>query len=378
MKTFPLTILTILLAAGCLRQPGRAGKDQSAVTGNSHATRFSIDRIGDYSLLRVVDPWQGSSRVIYSYLLGNDKSGVPDSLSSLPFITTPVRRVITLSTTHVAMLSHLGRAGSIVGASGTGFIYDPEIRKRIDAGDIREIGYGQGLNYETVVDLDPDVLFIYGVEGNVTTTTGKLEEMGIPVVYCAEYLETHPLGKAEWIRFFASFFGLDREANALFAEVDSTYKTLTGLTADVTERPEVLTGLPWKDTWYMAGGQSYAARLITDAGGDYLWKEDPSDEAIPLDLESVFSRAVEADIWINPGAANSLIELRQFDNRLSELPLYGPGTIFNNNSRMGEGGGNDYWESGTVRPDQVLADLISLFHPKLLPDHTLFYYRQLN
>jgi len=241
------------------------------------------------------------------------------------------------------------------------------------------VGYGQGLNYEMLVDLEPDVVFLYGVEGNVTTTAGKLEELGIQTVFCAEYLEPDPLGKTEWIRLFAHFYGRENEANRSFTMLDSAYRELKDLCLEVEaeDKPGVMTGLPWKDTWYIAGGRSFAARLIADAGGAYLWKDNPSQEAFPLDLESVFSKAVNADIWINPGVASSLDELRAFDERFGELPVLRQGNIFNNNARMSEGGGNDYWESATVRPDLVLADLISVFHPELLGDHSMFYYKKM-
>ncbi|MCK4745838.1 MAG: ABC transporter substrate-binding protein, partial [Bacteroidales bacterium] len=292
-------------------------------------------------------------------------------------IRIPVSRVVTMSTTHVAMISQLGMNGSIRGASGTGFIYDTLFRRRIDAGVVQEVGYDQGLNYETIVALDPDVVFVYGVEGNITTTAEKLGELGIQVVYCAEYLETHPLGKAEWIRFFAQFYDLEKESLLFFDRVDSSYQRLVESTSGVVKRPGVMIGLPWKDTWYVAGGQSFASRLITDAGGDYLWKENRSSEAIPLDLESVYSRAVQADVWINPGVANTLEELIRFDDRFRELPVLEQGSVYNNNARMNREGGNDYWESGTIRPDLILADLISVFHPDLLPYHSMFYYRKL-
>jgi iron complex transport system substrate-binding protein len=302
---------------------------------------------------------------------------VPDSLADYPFIKIPVSRVITMSTTHVAMISQLGMASSIVGASGTGYIYDQEIRKRIENGMVREVGHDQGLNYETIVSLEPDVLFLFGVEGSVTAASQKLEEMGIQVVYCAEYLENHPLGKAEWIRFFAQFFGMEEEASHFFDRIDSSYQELAYLASESGEEPLVLTGLPWKDTWYMAGGQSFASRLIEDAGGNFLWKENPSSEAVPMDIESVYARAFTAGIWINPGVAGSIGELIRSDERFSDLPVVRTGRVYNNIARMNSGGGNDYWESGTVRPDLILADLIFLFHPSILPDHALIYYRKL-
>jgi len=371
--------ITGFLLCGCIRSSNHAlfpfygGIASSTV----YATGFDVVDKGSFKLLGVHNPWQNSRNITFIYVLSENQSLVPDSLADLPFIKIPVHRVITLSTTHVAMIHQLGMAKSIKGASGTGFIYNPEIRNRIDAGEVLEVGYDQGLNYETIVNLDPDVLFMYGVEGSVRARSEKLLELGVPVVFCGEYLETHPLGKAEWIRFFSLFYGLEDESEIFFHRIDSTYQALAGQAAMIENKPSVLTGLPWKDTWYMAGGRSFAARLIEDAGGSYLWSDNHSTEAIPMDLESVYAGAVEAEIWINPGAASDLDELNRFDERFRELPVLRNGQVYNNNKRLTEGGGNDYWESGTVRPDLVLADLIEVFHPELLTDHQYIYYRKL-
>lgn len=379
MRTPFVSFLLLVLMFGCLR----SGLPDHAATGTnsgstSHATRFDIQAAEDYTILKVYNPWQKSEGTTYTYILGDNQEEVPDSLSGFPFITTPVSRVVTMSTTHVAMIAELGESGSIKGASGTSFIYNADIRLSCEKGLTADVGYGQGLNYELLVDLEPDVVFLYGVEGNVTSTAEKLTELGLTVVYCAEYLEPDPLGKAEWIRFFAPFYKKETEADRFFNRVDSAYMALCSLTDSLSDKPKILTGLPWKDTWYVAGGKSFAARLISDAGGLYLWNDDVSDEAIPLDLESVFSRAILADTWINPGVAFSLDELLKFDERFSALPALSTGSVYNNNARISPEGGNDYWESATTRPDLILADLITVFHPHLMGDHSLVYYKKLN
>jgi iron complex transport system substrate-binding protein len=378
MRTAVMILLAFTLLTGCHTdrgQPDRPPREDSPFT--RYASRFDIQTEEYYTLIQVFNPWQNSRNIDYTYVLGKDPGLVPDSLSGFPFIHTPVTRVVAMSTTHIAMIAGLGEMASIKGASGTPYIFNPGIRERCDSGLIADVGYGQGLNYELVVALEPDVIFLYGVDGNVTTTAGKLTEMGINVVYCAEYLEQDPLGKAEWIRFFARFYGREREADLFFSGVDSNYTDLCSKTSSVKEKPNVMIGLPWKDTWYVAGGNSFASRLISDAGGSYIWRENSSAEAVPLDLESVFSRAVDADVWINPGVAQSIGDLVAFDERFGELPVVKNGSIYNNNARMSTGGGNDYWESATIHPDWVLADLISVFHPQLMRDHSMFYYRKL-
>jgi len=374
-------ILTILLLTGCTGRSGRSVDPDGDISRTNLFTRyasgFRVRDQGSYTVIEVTDPWQQSKGVIFSYVLTPGLELLPDSLKNIPFIRTPVKRAIALSTTHVAMIEQLGSAESIVGLSGTDFIYSSAIRARIESGVVKDVGYGQGLDFETIVRLEPDVLFLYGVEGNVMTTLEKLSDLGIPAVFCGEYLETHPLGKAEWIRFFSLFYNKEEQSERFFKQIDSAYSALSNLALEAQLKPVVLNGLPWKDTWYMAGGKSFAAQLIEDAGGNYLWSENTSTQAVPLDLESVYLRALNADIWINPGAAGSLDDILLLDERLGDLEVVKRGHVFNNNARSSPAGGNDYWESGTVRPDLVLADLIGVFHPDLLTDHRFVYYRQL-
>ena len=380
MKHYRLLISVVLICTACSGGPSPTYNPTAADRNSEfarYASGFTISFLETCTLVEVREPWQQSRDVIFTYVLAPGQDAVPDSLKNLPFIKTPVKRAVAMSTTHVAMIEQLGAAESIVGISGAGYMYSMAVRTGIENGSIKDVGYGQGLDFESIVELEPDVMFLYGVEGNVMTVVEKLSDLGIPAVFCGEYLETHPLGKAEWIRFFSLFYEKAEGAATFFRQIDSSYRSLSQLVPDSEDKPRVLSGLPWKDTWYMAGGMSFAAQFIKDAGGAYLWSDNPSKEAVPLDLESVYLRAVQADIWINPGAAGSLTDILNLDVRLGDLDAVKKGRVYNNNARISEAGGNDYWESGTVRPDLVLADLIAVFHPDLLPDHTFVYYRKL-
>lgn len=376
MRAIAAIVLSIILLTACSIKNGE-GSSAEAADGNLYAKGFRIEKHKDFTLLEVSDPWQDSHDVLYRYILSDKPELIPDSLGNFSQVKTPVQRCVVLSTTHVAMLEELNLEHTIVGTSGCNYIYSSGARERISSGDIKEVGYGVQLDYEGIVAMNPDVLFLYGVEGNVVSVLEKLKDLGIPAVFCGEYLEEHPLGKAEWLRYFSVFFEMEEKADSLFSAVDSAYNYLRTRIPSRARHPKILSGLPWKDVWYMAGGKSYAAKLISDAGGDYLWKETRTSQALPLNLESVYQRAVEADIWINPGVARSLDDIVKADARFSHLSVVRSGRIYNNDVRMSGGGGNDYWESGTVRPDLILGDLIYLFHPNLLPDHSPVYYRQL-
>ena len=144
-----------------------------------------------------------------------------------------------------------------------------------------------------------------------------------------------------------------------------------------SSKPTGFTGLPWEDVWYVPGGQSFAAQYIADAGGEYIWRSDTSRQALPLSLEVVLSEASEADIWINPGAATNLTFVKNMDERMVHFKAFRQVKLFNNSNRLSPNGGNDYWESGLVSPQLILADILHILHPDVLQYHKSVYYKQL-
>ena len=139
----------------------------------------------------------------------------------------------------------------------------------------------------------------------------------------------------------------------------------------------MLLGAPWEDVWYVSPANSYTGQLIEDAGGHYIFSDLSEAHSVPFSVEAVFERATEADIWINPGTAESLADIGAADHRMMRLPVYSRGGVWNNRNRMTDKGGNDYWESAVVRPDLLLRDMVSIIHPELLPDHRQYYFMRL-
>ena len=368
----------IIFQAGCRPQSDRKPADISAAAHVEYARGFQVDDQDGYRILSVYNPWQQLQQVELNYILYTDREKVPGNMVADGLIHVPVKRVVATSTTHVAMISALGRQESVVGVSGNRFISDSVMREKINRDEIRDIGYEQSLNFEELIGLNPDLVIMYGVTGEISSVLQKLKSLGIPVVLDAEYLESDPLAKTEWIKFIACFYDeLDR-ATLLFDSISDEYRKYADLALHEKSRPVVLSGLPWKDTWWIPGGRSYAAALISDAGGDYVWRGDTSKEALPLDTEVVYNEAQHADIWINAGSAANLSDILSLDTRLRFFNAFRTGRVYNNNAWMNELGGNIYWEKGVMEPHIILQDLISIFHPELLPEHKLVYYHQLN
>lgn len=370
MQRFVFFLILTLLLEGCLTP---AKKMQATKNSNHFARGFQFEKEGDITHLTVFNPWEKARNVKFDYYLVNRKKAVPDSLQSKTIIRTPVKRIICLSTSHLGFIDVLGENQSVVGISGAQYVSNSEIQQRIRQGEAVDVGYGQNLNYEVIVKQQPDLVMVYGVGSEVTSYTQKLEELGIPVIMNAEYLEEAPLGKAEWIKFMGAFFEKEAEAEIYFGEVEENYLSLEKMVDNKKERPKVMVGAPYKDSWWVPGGNSYLGNLIHDAGGDYLGKDNRSHESYIISFENALSWGNQADIWINMGNLASKREILATDSRFKNFRVLTNGKIFNNNKRLSEQGGNDFWESGTVHPDLILRDLITVFYPGLISEEMVYY-----
>ncbi len=341
------------------------------------AKRLEIERGSDYTRVTIINPWQGADNVNMTYFLVKRGSGLPAGIDIARVITVPVEKIVCMSTTHVAMISALGEEKSIAGMSGTGFIYSAALNSRAKEGLIADVGYEANLNKEMILKIRPDITMIYGVGSESSGYVGKIEELGIRVIYNADYLETDPLGKAEWIKLFGALYCREKMADSIYNAEVQAYNDLKSYISEKTStKPRVLLGLPFRDTWFISPGNSFVSRLISDAGGEYLWKDTKSSVSMPFGLENVYMKALNADYWLNIGTVRTKNEIPAVDMRLSQLPCFRSGKLYNNNNRVTEEGGNDFWESGTVYPHLILNDIASILHPDLFPDNKLFYYRE--
>ena len=360
--------------------PAARKSGETRISGHSlhlsYAKGFTITSYEKYRKVTVIDPWQQSSGISFEYYLVDRNIEVPKELAGKQVVRTPVQRLICLSTSHIGFLSALHEISSLKALSGAEYISDPEVQKAIVLKKIVDIGYEQGINYELIISLKPDLIMAYGVGGEVTGFVNKLRDLGLNVILVGEYLEESPLAKAEWIKFVGAFFDKEKEASDYFRQIDKNYNQIRQSVIGAKNHPVVLTGLPFKDAWWMAGGHSNLATLIRDAGGEFLWKDNSSRESFVVSLEEVVIRSSNADFWINCGTVRTIDELVSTDSRFAAFPQVQKRTIFNNNLKVSAGGGNDYWEQGVVRPDLILADLVKIFHPECDSSKVFNFYKQ--
>ena len=354
-------------------------KDQNAATGSgiTSAKGFDITEYENYRLLSVYNPWQGAQDVLINYILTGRDTDLPKDLPEGTIIRTPVNSIICLSTTHIALLDFIDETSKIVAVSGKDYIYNPGVRIRIDNNEIPDIGYDSNLDYERILELNPDVILAYGVGSESSAWLNRLRDLGMTVVMIGEYLEDSPLAQAEWVKFTAHLFNKQEMASEKFGNIVNQYRELINQASVTDTRPVVMSGLPWRNNWFVPGGRSNFATLVSDAGGQYLWHDNRKRENHAVDIENVIEKGLMADFWVNTGTALSKEDVRNIDTRLTSLRPFRLGNIYNNNARINRFGGNDYWESGIVNPHLILKDLIAIMHPGLVPGHELVYYRKL-
>lgn len=328
------------------------------------------------TILRTTSPWQGADGKGTAVFIARDGEAPPEGFDG-PCLKAGVRRIVCMSSTHVALLDAVGAVDRIVGLSGVDAVSNPEVAAHRDR--IGEVGYEGNIDYERLVSLRPDAVLLFGITG-ASEMEPKLRELGIPFVYIGEYLEESPLGKAEWMVAVAELLDRRTVGEQVFAPLPERYGALCEAVASAASpRPRVMLNAPYGDTWFMSPTRSYVARLIADAGGDYVYTTNDSNRSLPIDLEEAYLLVSGADIWLNAGSYASLGELRERLPKFADVPCVRRGEVYNCDRRTNAAGGNDYWESGAVRPDVVLHDLVAIFHPEVLApdDRELFYYRRL-
>ncbi len=339
-----------------------------------YAKGFTIEQHEGYKLLTVKDAWLGEKKT-YQYVLYKDKK--PESYQNAIFVKIPIKSIACMSLTHVAFIERLNQENSIVALSGCAYVSSKKIGKRIKEKQIKEFGQEQNINYEILLEQTPDIIMGFGIDASSNAYMNKMQSLGLKVVLNAEYMENHPLGKAEWIKFVAAFYDKDEEANVIFDAIENSYIDLLNLTKNVQNKPTVFTGMPWKGAWHVPGSKSFQAQLFKDAGASYLWAEDnESTSSLVKSKEVIIDKALDADYWLNLNAYRSITSIIAYDQKFSTFKAVLDKNLYNNDKRLNVSSGNDYWESGVVNPHIILKDLIKIFHPNLI-NHKLYYYQRI-
>lgn len=383
MKKFlPLIpLLLALLATACQGSASYSPADfTTEIYTPAHASGFDIrgTEQSAATLVTVRNPWQGGSSVEQHLLVLREGVKPPADFDG-QVVKAPVRHVVCMSSSHVAMFDAIGQVRRISGVSGIDYISNAYVNEHRYCGEVLDVGYDTNLNFERLAAMRPDLMLLYGVTGENTVVTGKLRELGIPYIYVGDYMEESPLGKAEWLMLAAELCN-DRDRGVeTFGQIAERYNAIkSAVTAAApAARPKVMLNTPYRDTWFMPSSHSFMVRLIEDAGGEYVYTQNDSDSSVAVDLEEAYLLANAADVWLNVGPCNSLAELTAQNPKFADIPTVRSRMVFNNNRRQTPAGGSDFWESGVIRPDLVLRDLSLILGGKATDAEALHYYKRL-
>ncbi|MEN1784496.1 MAG: ABC transporter substrate-binding protein [Bacteroidota bacterium] len=376
-----LILLGLFLVLGNCAERSKTKKSvQTATPVNlNYAEGFSISKEGAITVLKVFTPWPKAAKT-YAYALVPRTHIDTINLSKVKYdaiVPTPVRSIIVTSTTHVPALEALGQLEALVGFPGLDLISSKAARQQIAKGKLQELGTNMDLNIEMVLSTAPDLVMGFGIDGN-NKAYETLQNSGIPVVYNGDWTEYTPLGKAEWIKFFAPFFQKEQEADRIFDTVVQSYMNVKKMAQKASDSPTVLTGGLYKDVWYVAGGQSWMSQFLKDANTNYLWSDTDEVGSIGLSVETVLEKGQSADIWLNPSQHTSYKGLQAANPTYEEFKAFTNQKVYSNAMKKGPTGGLLFFELAPYRPDLVLEDLIAIMHPELLPTHQPHFFMPLD
>ena len=377
MRILFFTITIIFLTISCKEGPKTAeiSVEKKLENGVAYAQGFIIESLPNYKVIHVLNPWPGSEKT-FKYALVEDKNNFTTQYSYDAIIEVPVKNMVVTSTTHIPSLEMLGVEETLKGFPNLDYISSEKTRALISEEKIKELGKNEDLNTEVLLTLEPDAVVGFAVDGN-NTTFSTLRQMRIPVMYNGDWTETHPLGKAEWIKFFGALYNKEKEADSIFQVIETEYNTAKDAVSEAKNRPTVLSGAMYRDVWYLPQGNSWAAQFIDDANAEYLWADTEGTGSLSLSLEAVLSKGQNADVWIGPGQFTSLEQMEEMHAAYAGFDAFKNQNVYSFTTKKGATGGVLYYELAPNRPDIVLKDIIKILHPEVLPEHELYFFSPL-
>lgn len=338
-----------------------------------YSSLLQIVKHADYTVVTIRNPWD-TLKVLHTYLLADREKPLPEHLPEGTIVRTPLQKSVIYSSVHCSLWSELDELKGIGGVCGLEYIKLPQIQEGCRNGSIVNVGNSMNPDIERIIDLRPDAILLSPFENS--GGYGRVGKLNIPIIECADYMETSALGRAEWMRLYGLLLGKEAQADSLFAGIEKEYLTLTQqVKSQNLKRPTVISEMKNSSAWYIPGENSTMGRLYQDAGADYVFAYLSNSGSVPLAFETVFDRGGNADIW--------LIKYNQpQDKTYSELERdYAPYARFKAFQDRKVYGCNTnhvpFYEESPFHPELLLKDLIKIFHPELLPDYDLKYFSNL-
>ncbi|WP_373397121.1 ABC transporter substrate-binding protein [Algoriphagus halophilus] len=377
-KIFKIFFLTLLIinVFSCQRKE-QIQEIETKKISPIYANGFSLEQGDGFWIVKVLKPWTGAQET-FSYLILEENT-LPPIGDFDATIQLPIQKVILTSTTQIPHLDLLNETKKLIGFPNLDLISSPITRDRIKEGEIIDLGAGASANTELIIDTDPNWIMVSTL-GDDLRYLEVLKSAGIPAVINGEYVEQHPLGRAEWIKFTGILLGKYEAAKAQFEQVEQSYLEAEKLATSIPEstKPSVLSGVMYQDIWYAPGRDSWGAKILDNAGGKYVFEDQEGTGSVQLNYEFVLDQAIKCTYWIGTADFSSIQAMGEAEPRYKAFEAWKLGNVYSYTHKRGETGGLEYFELGYMRPDLILKDLIKILHPKLLPDYELYFYEQLH
>lgn len=331
-----------------------------------YAENITIVRNDSCTMVVLKNPWK-AGEVLHTYWLVQRGNSLPQQLegTGADVVSVPLQKAVVFNTAHAWLTITLGALTQVRGVADLRFMQLPAVRQRVQSGLTADCGDAMSPNIEQIIDLDADAILLSPFENS--GGYGRLEKLGIPLIECADYMETSALGRAEWMKFYGMLFGKEREADSLFHVVDSSYQVLKAMAAQCgtegAKAPRLITEKLTGSTWYVPGGRSSVGRLIADANGSYPWADDKHSGSLALPFETVFDKAGDADVWLFNDFSDQPMTYQRLAAEYRGYPLmkaFRKRRVWYVNSLK-----VPYFEEVSFRPDWLLRDYIRMLHPEL-------------
>ena len=331
-----------------------------------YSKTLSIQELEEGTRVLITDPDNGKR---WKFILHHSQ---PNQINKDEiWIKTPIKSIIALSGTDVGMLSKIGKLSIIKGVANSKYIFSAELKKCIKNGKVVSYGDQEAVLFEKIIQSKSNVL-TYSCFGKKFPHADQLKQAGTICIPVFDWKETHPLGKAEWIKLYGYLTDRDLQSKTYFETIDSDYKRLAKLTEKYSNKPTVISGNMMGDIWFCPAGDSYFSQLIADAGANYTYQSTKGTGSLSYSLEKITSENKDVEFWINPGIT-SLNNLIAANPKAGFFTAYKNKRIYCYSSNM-----DKYWEQAAIEPHHLLSDLIQIFHPEIKTKHPLYFYSQLN
>lgn len=370
-----LSISLMMLAsfASCKGGQASVSEKMGKEVPIKYAENLSVVEHEGFTEVKVRNPWD-TAKLLQKYILVPTEQELPANLPEGTVVRTPVSNALVYSTVHNSLISEIGGIDAIGGVCNAEYVNEGEVKERLRSGRIADCGVSMSPDIEKIIKLHPQVIMLSPFENN--DKYAKVGELGIPIIECADYMETSALGRAEWVKFYGLLFGKADVAEKMFGDVEEKYNALKEMASKVAKRPKVLIDQRYGQVWNVPGGESTMAGLIRDARGINPFDAYKQSGSVPLAQEKVLAEAYDADIWFvryNQDNEKTLKELASDAPVNSQFKAYKEGNVYGCNTRY-----IDFYEETPFHPERLLENLIYYMHPEMRGDAlTHSYYTQM-